>query len=101
MFDALGMVYADPWFFLCNLSLSVTYVIFTIFLQITELQKDQVNIATALIEKVLDNPDKEIAKLLKAAQEDYESEYISCTRIQDTYECYWRIPEYIFGVHFD
>ena len=72
-FDALGMVYADPWFFLCNLSLSVTYVIFTIFLQITELQKDWVNIAAAMIKKVLANPDKETAELMKAAQEDHES----------------------------
>ena len=70
LFDTLGTVYAGPQFFLCNLSLLVTYVIFTIFLQITELQKDQVNIAAAMIEKVLANPDKETAELIKAAQED-------------------------------
>ena len=80
-FDALGMVYSDPWFFLCNLSLSVTYVIFTIFLQITELQKDWVNIAAAMIKKVLANPDKETADLIKAAQEDYECKYVSCTQV--------------------
>ena len=90
------MVYAGPQFFLCNLSLPVTYVIFTIFLQITELQKDWVNIAAARIEKVLANPDKETAELIKAAQEDYKSEYISCTRVWDTYEHYQCIPEYIF-----
>ena len=78
-FDALGMVYAGPQFFLCNLSLSVIYVIFTISLQITELQKDRVKVATAMIEKVLANPDKETTELIRAAQEDYESEYISCT----------------------
>ena len=95
LFDTLGAVYADPWFFLCNLSLSVTYVIFIIFLQITEVQKDWVNIATAMIEKVLANPDKETAKLIKAAQEDYESECISCTRVWDTYEHYRHVPKYI------
>ena len=83
-FDALGVVYAGLQFFLCNLSLSVTYVIFTIFLQITELQNDWVNIATGTIEKVLANPDKETTELIKAAQEDYKSEYISCTRVWDT-----------------
>ena len=35
-------------------------------------------IATAMIEKVLANPDKETAELIKAAQEAYKSEYISC-----------------------
>ena len=79
----------------------MSYVVFTIFLQITELQKDKVNIATAMIKKVLANPDKETAELIKAAQEDYESEYISCTQVQDTYEHYWCIPKYIFRVHFD
>ena len=49
------------------------YVIFIIFLQITELQKDQVKVAMATIEKVLANPDKETAELIKAAQEDYKS----------------------------
>ena len=63
-----------PNSFSVNLSLPVTYVVFTIFLQITELQKDWVNIATAMIKKVLANPDKETAKLIKTAQEDYESE---------------------------
>ena len=79
----------------------MTYVVFTIFLQITELHKDQVNIAIATIKKVLANPDKETAKLIKAAQEDYESEDVFCTQVWDTYEHYWCIPEYIFGVHFD
>ena len=83
LLDALGTVYAGPWFFLYNLSLSVTYVLFNFFLQITELQKDRVKVATASIEKVLANPDKETAKLIKAAQEDYESEYISCTQVWD------------------
>ena len=55
------------------LSLSVIYVIFIISLQITELQKDQVKVAMATIEKVLANPDKETAELIKAAQEDYKS----------------------------
>ena len=50
----------------------------------------------ATIEKVLANPEKETAELIKAAQEDYESWYISYTRVQDTYECYWHIPEYMF-----
>ena len=75
-FDALGMVYAGPWFFLCNLSLSVIYVIFTISLQITELQKDRVKVGMAMIEKVLANLDKETTELIRAAQEDYESEYV-------------------------
>ena len=64
------------WHALCwspVLSLSVIYVIFIIFLQITELQKDWVKVAMATIEKVLANPDKETAELIKAAQEDYES----------------------------
>ena len=66
-----------------------------------ELQKDWVNIATAMIKKVLANPDKETAELIKAAQEDYESEYVSCTQVGDTYEHYQHVPEYIFRVHFD
>ena len=64
------------WCILCwspVLSLSVIYVIFIIFLQITELQKDPVKVVMATIEKVLANPDKETAELIKAAQEDYES----------------------------
>ena len=72
-----------------------------VFLQITELQKDRVKVASAMIKNVLANPDKETAKLIRAAQEDYESEYISCTRVWDTYEHYQCIPEYIFQVHFD
>ena len=58
------------------------YVIFIIFWQITELQKDRVKVVTAMIENVLANPDKETAELIRAAQEDYESEYFflsSCT----------------------
>ena len=54
-------------------------VFIMVFLQITELQKDRVKIASATIENVLANPDKETTKLIRAAQEDYESEYISCT----------------------
>ena len=38
------------------------YVIFIIFLQITELQKDWVKVAMATMEKVLTNPDKETAE---------------------------------------
>ena len=76
----LSAFYAGSCFFLCTLSLSVISVIFIIFLQIMELQKDRVKVATATIENVLANPDKETAELIKAAQEDYESEYVSCTR---------------------
>ena len=54
-----------------------------------------------MIKKVLANPDKETAKLIKAAQEDYKSEYVSCTQVQDTYKCYWHVPKYIFGGYFD
>ena len=72
----LGTFYAGPQFFLCALSLSV---IFVIFLQVTELQEDQVKVATATVENVLASPDKETAELIKAAQEDCESEYVSCT----------------------
>ena len=50
-----------------------------VFLHTTELQKDRVKVASATIESVLANPDKETAKLIRAAQEDYGSEYVSCT----------------------
>ena len=66
-----------------------------------ELQKDRVKVASAMIKSVLANPDKETTKLIRAAQEDYESEYISCTQVWDTYECYQHVPEYIFQVHSD
>ena len=92
----LGMFNAGPQFFLCTLLLSVIYVIFIIFLQIVELQKDRVKVATAMIENVLSNPDKETPQLIRAAQEDYESEYISCTQVWGTYEHYWCVPKYIF-----
>ena len=74
----------------------MTYVIFTIFLQTTELQKDWVYIATAMIKKVLANPEKETTNLIKAAQEDYESKYVSCTQVWDTYKHYQCVSEYIF-----
>ena len=95
-FDVLGAFYAGPQFFLCTLSLSVIDVIFIIFLWITELQKDQVKVVTATIENVLANPDKETAELMKAAQEDYESEYISCTQVWGIYEHYQCIPNFFF-----
>ena len=44
-------------------------------LQVTELQRDCVKVASATIQNVLANPDKETADLIKVAQEDYESEY--------------------------
>ena len=44
-------------------------------LWVTELQRDQVKVASMMIQEVLANPDKETADLIKAAQEDYESEY--------------------------
>ena len=72
-----------------------------VFLQTTELQKDRVKVASTTIKNVLANPDKETAELIRAAKEDYESEYVSCNQVQDTYECYQCIPEYIFQVHFD
>ena len=101
LFDMLHMFYTVPQFFLWTLSLSVIYVIFIIFLQITELQKDQVKVATATIEDVLANPDKETTKLIKAAQEDYESEYVSCTQVWGIYKYYWCVPKYVFWVHFN
>ena len=67
-----------------------------VFLQTTELQKDRVKLASTMIKSVLANPDKETAKLIRAAQEDYESEYVSCTQVWDTYEHYQHVPEYIF-----
>ena len=42
-----------------------------VFLQITELQKDRVKVASGMIENVLANPDKETAELIRTAQEDY------------------------------
>ena len=39
----------------------------------TELNHDRVQTAAATIQKVMDNPDKEKAELIKAAREDYES----------------------------
>ena len=67
-----------------------------VFLQTTELQKDRVKVASTTIKNVLANPDKETTELIRAAQEDYEIEYISCTLVQDTYEHYQHVPEYIF-----
>ena len=49
-----------------------------------------------MIENVLANPDKETAKLIRAAQEDYESEYFFHTQVCDVCECYLDIPEYVF-----
>ena len=66
------MLVPSPFLVLCH---CMIYVIFIIFWQITTLQRDQVKVATAMIENVLANPDKETPKLIKAAQEDYESEY--------------------------
>ena len=43
--------------------------------QVTELNKDRVKMAMATIQKVMDNPDKETAELIKAAREDYKSTY--------------------------
>ena len=42
---------------------------------VAELQRDWVNVASAMIQNALANPDKETAELIKVAQEDYESEY--------------------------
>ena len=39
----------------------------------TELNHDRVQTVAATIQKVMDNPDKEMAKLIKVAREDYES----------------------------
>ena len=39
----------------------------------TELNHDRVQTAAATIQKVMDNPDKEMAKLIKVAREDYKS----------------------------
>ena len=39
----------------------------------TELNCDRVWTAAATIQKVMDNPDKEMAELIKAAREDYKS----------------------------
>ena len=42
-----------------------------------------------MIENVLANPDKETTKLIRAAQEDYESEYFCFyTWVHDVCECY-------------
>ena len=73
------------------------YVIFIIFWQITELQKDRVKVATAMTENVLANPDKGATKLIRAAQEDYESEYFFFyTQVCDVCEHYLDIPEDVF-----
>ena len=72
------------------------YVIFIIFLQITELQKDRVKVATAMIENILANPDKETTKLIRATQEDYESEHFFHTRVCDVCEHYLEVPKYVF-----
>ena len=82
-FDAFGMLYTGPLFCSCTVlwDLSGSYYV---FLQTTELQKDRVKVASAMIKSFLANPDKETAKLIRAAQEDYESEYVSCTQVWNT-----------------
>ena len=61
-----------------------------------ELQKDHVKTASATIQKILNNPDKEMAELIKAAQEDYKSEYLFCSWVHLLTRCSLYIPEYIF-----
>ena len=73
-FGVLGVYYTGPWGFPCILSMCVLHDIW-VFLQVTELQKDQVNVASTMIQNILANPGKETAELIKVAQEDYESEY--------------------------
>ena len=52
--------------------------------------------ASARIQKILDNPDKEMAELIKAAQEDYESEYFFSFSSMLLGGCSLHVPEYIF-----
>ena len=73
----------------------------SIDLQVTELQCDRVKMATVTIQKVLDNPDKETAEFIQAAQDEYESEYqisFSSTFACETFSAHILVHnfEYIF-----
>ena len=65
-----------PGSFLVILALHILFIFCVcVSLQVTDLQRDWVNVASTTIQEVLANPDKETAELIKVAQEDYESEY--------------------------
>ena len=65
-----------PGSFLVILALHILFIFCVcVSLQVTEVQRDHVKVASATIQNVLANPDKETTDLIKVAQEDYESEY--------------------------